>query len=152
MSSADSLTSIGTKLERASDLAAIRISNVPVAITTLLGRIHVTEEMVTNEITRVTKAAPLKARPHDSRSCPARPTRASPVTKEQLETIRQASQREYAAVARAKAALRRAAAAVEQTEAGSSIVQISNAYEVLMKDSDPIDIENSVVKNATPSS
>ena len=68
MSSADSLTSIGTKLERASDLAAIRISNVPVAITTLLGRIHVTEEMVTNEITRVTKAAPLKARPHGNSS------------------------------------------------------------------------------------
>ncbi|KAI1004635.1 hypothetical protein K3495_g3576 [Podosphaera aphanis] len=52
-------------------------------------------------------------RPHrsDSRSCLARPTRSGPVTKEQLVTIPQASQREFAAVARAKAAIRRSEAA-----------------------------------------
>lgn len=40
----------------------------------------------------------------DSRSCLACPTRSGPITKEQLVTIRQMSQREYYAVCRARAA------------------------------------------------
>ncbi|KAI1002309.1 hypothetical protein K3495_g5893 [Podosphaera aphanis] len=54
--------------------------------------------------------APVRCRncggPHrsDSRNCLARPTRTGPVTKEQLAVIRQYGQREFAAVARAKAA------------------------------------------------
>ncbi|POS82454.1 hypothetical protein EPUL_005836, partial [Erysiphe pulchra] len=53
--------------------------------------------------------------PHrsDSRNCLARPSRTGPVTKEQLAKIRQMSQKEYHAVARAKAAVLRAKAAVE---------------------------------------
>ncbi len=48
--------------------------------------------------------------PHrsDSRNCLARPTRSGPVTKEQLVVIREYGQREFAAVARAKAAARKA--------------------------------------------
>ncbi|KAI0996172.1 hypothetical protein K3495_g12005 [Podosphaera aphanis] len=54
--------------------------------------------------------APTKCRncggPHrsESRNCQARPTRTGPVTKEQLPVIRQYRQREFAVVARAKAA------------------------------------------------
>lgn len=43
---------------------ALQISTVPVAIHTLLGKVPVTEEMVIEEITRVTKAVPVKLRPH----------------------------------------------------------------------------------------
>ncbi|KAI1005294.1 hypothetical protein K3495_g2928 [Podosphaera aphanis] len=48
--------------------------------------------------------------PHrsESRNCQARPEWTGPLTKEQLTTIRQHAQREYAAVARVKAAAERA--------------------------------------------
>ena len=229
--SAETFTSMGAKLEKASDLTVLRISTVPVALNTRLGRVQITEEMVINEITRITKATPFKARPHgksklgaiqqswlayfekasaprpgfrlfddsgvavrhqpqrtvqqckrclefhgtrgcsrapacwncaskmhtsaecrahtkcrncggphcsDSRSCLARPTRSGPVTKEQLVTIRQASQREFAAVARAKAAVRRAeaaaiAAAVHKS-ASPPALSTSNQFEVLAED------------------
>ncbi|KAI0994607.1 hypothetical protein K3495_g13574 [Podosphaera aphanis] len=78
--------------------------------------------------------------PHrsDSRSCLARPTRSGPVTKEQLVTIRQASQREFAAVARAKAAVRRAEAAAiaaaVQKIASPPALSTSNQFEVLAED------------------
>lgn len=78
--------------------------------------------------------------PHrsDSRSCLARPTRSGPVTKEQLATIRQASQLEFAAVARAKAAVMRAeaaaiAAAVHKP-ASPPALSTSNQFEVLAED------------------
>lgn len=69
--------------------------------------------------------APTKCRngggPHrsESRNCLARPSLTGPGTKEQLEVIRQMIQREYHAVARAKAATLRsevAVAAVESTK------------------------------------
>ncbi|KAI0997130.1 hypothetical protein K3495_g11057 [Podosphaera aphanis] len=81
--------------------------------------------------------------PHrsDSRNCLARPTRSGPVTKEQLVTIRQASQREFAAVARAKVAVRRAeaaatvaTAAVEHTPASPAGIKSANMFDVLMID------------------
>ncbi|KAI0993503.1 hypothetical protein K3495_g14682 [Podosphaera aphanis] len=88
--------------------------------------------------------APSKCRncggPHrsDSRSCLARPTRSGPVTKEQLITIRQASQREFAAVARAKAAVKRAEAAAiaaaVQNPASPPALPTSNQFEVLAED------------------
>ena len=58
--------------------------------------------------------------PHrsDDRKCLARPTRAGPITKEQLEKIRQISQKEFAATARANATRRRAEVA-EATEAAA---------------------------------
>ncbi|KAI1002490.1 hypothetical protein K3495_g5711 [Podosphaera aphanis] len=229
--SAETFTSMGAKLEKASDLTVLRISTVPMALNTRLGRVLITEEMVINEITRITKATPFKARPHgksrlgaiqqswlayfekasaprpgfrllddsgvtvrhqpqrtvqqckrclefhgtrgcsrapacwncsskmhstaeckdhtkcrncggphrsDSRSCLARPTRSGPVTKEQLVTIRQASQREFAAVARAKAAVRRAEAAAitaaVQKSASPPALSTSNQFEVLAED------------------
>ncbi len=85
--------------------------------------------------------------PHrsDSRSCLARPTRSGPVTKEQLVTIRQASQREFAAVARAKAAVKRAeaaaiAAAVPKP-ASPPALSVSNQFEVLAEDTTLPDAE-----------
>ena len=56
--------------------------------------------------------------PHrsDSRKCLARPTRQGAPTKEQLKTFRQAGDREYQAVVRAKAAEDRALAAEESSE------------------------------------
>ncbi|KAI1007794.1 hypothetical protein K3495_g449 [Podosphaera aphanis] len=74
----------------------------------------------------------------DSRSCLARPTRSGPLTKEQLVTIRQASQREFAAVARAKAAVKRAeataiAAAVKKP-ASPPTLSTFNQFEVLAGD------------------
>ncbi|KAI1003192.1 hypothetical protein K3495_g5015 [Podosphaera aphanis] len=62
--SAKTFTSMGAKLEKASDLTVLRISTVPMALNTRLGRVLITEEMVINEITRITKATPFKARPH----------------------------------------------------------------------------------------
>ena len=61
---AESFAPIGAKLEKASDLVVFRISTVPVAIISILGRVHITEEMVKNEITRVTNTVPVKVRPH----------------------------------------------------------------------------------------
>ena len=78
--------------------------------------------------------------PHrsDSRTCLARPTKAGPVSKEQLANIRIASQRELAAVVRAKAAARRAEAAVQaaakQKQASPEAVRSNNSFEVLMTD------------------
>ncbi|KAI0990733.1 hypothetical protein K3495_g17454, partial [Podosphaera aphanis] len=73
-----------------------------------------------------------------SRSCLARPTRSGPVTKEQLITIRQASQREFAAVARAKAAVKRseaaAIAAAVQNPASPPALPTSNQFKVLAED------------------
>ena len=229
--STEAFTPLGAKLEKASDLIVLRISTVPVALSTRLGRVQITEEMVINEISRITKAIPFKARPHgksrlgaiqqswlayfekasaprpgfrifddsgvavrhqpqrtvqqckrclgfhgtrgcskapacwncsskmhssaeckasskcrncggphrsDSRSCLARPTRSGPVTKEQLITIRQASQREFAAAARAKAAVKRAEAAAiaaaVQNPATPPAIPTSNQFEVLAED------------------
>ncbi|KAI1005856.1 hypothetical protein K3495_g2363 [Podosphaera aphanis] len=64
LESAEAFTAMEAKLEKASDLVVLRISTVPVALNTRLGRVQITEEMVLNEITRITKATPLKARPH----------------------------------------------------------------------------------------
>lgn len=64
LDSAEPFVSIGAKLEKASDLVVLRISTVPVALNTRLGKVHVTDEMVVDEITRITKTAPLKVRPH----------------------------------------------------------------------------------------
>ncbi|CCU74722.1 EKA-like protein [Blumeria hordei DH14] len=81
--------------------------------------------------------------PHrsDSRDCLARPTKSGPASKENLEAIRQASQREFAAVARAKSAVRRAEAAVSAASEKAKIDQTgfnsSNCFEVLMTDSSP---------------
>ncbi|KHJ32514.1 putative eka-like protein [Erysiphe necator] len=69
--------------------------------------------------------APTKCRncggPHrsDSRNCLARPSRSGPVTKYRLKTIRQMSQREYHAEARAKVAIIRAEAAAINEETPS---------------------------------
>ncbi|KAI1001736.1 hypothetical protein K3495_g6467 [Podosphaera aphanis] len=219
---------IGAKLEKASDLVVFRISTVPVAIGSLLGRVHITEEMVKNEITRVTNTAPVKVRSHgkskegapyqswlaqfdrtsaprpgfrlfdesgiavrhqprqtvqqckrclqfhgtrgcsrataccncsstmhssaeckvhtrcrncggphrsDSRDCLARPTRTGPATKEQLLTIRKQSQREFAAVARAKAAVKHAdaisLASAGQSQSSQPAAKSHNRFEVL---------------------
>lgn len=91
--------------------------------------------------------------PHrsDSRSCLARPNRSGPVTKEQLATVRQASQREFAAVARAKAAVRRAeaaaiAAAVPK-QASPPALSSSNQFEVLAEDLTLPDAEDSGENN-----
>ncbi|KAI0995416.1 hypothetical protein K3495_g12763, partial [Podosphaera aphanis] len=239
LESAEAFTAMEAKLEKASDLVVLRISTVPVALNTRLGRVQITEEMALNEITRITKATPLKARPHgksrlgaiqqswlayfekafaprpgfrlfddsgvavprqpqrtvqqckrclefhgtrgcsrapacwncsskmhstaeckahtkcrncggphrsDSRSCLARPTRSGPVTKEQLITIRQASQREFAAVARAKAAVRRAEAAasgVKQSATTPPAISTSNQFEALAEDTTLPDAEDS---------
>ncbi|KAI0991440.1 hypothetical protein K3495_g16747, partial [Podosphaera aphanis] len=62
--SAEAFTSMRAKLEKSSDLIVLRISTVPVALSTRLGKVQITEEMVINEITRITKATPFKARPH----------------------------------------------------------------------------------------
>ncbi|KAI1005857.1 hypothetical protein K3495_g2362 [Podosphaera aphanis] len=90
--------------------------------------------------------------PHrsDSRSCLARPTRSGPVTKEQLITIRQASQREFAAVARAKAAVRRAEAAAsgaKQSATTPPAISTSNQFEALPEDTTLPDAEDSGENN-----
>ena len=198
MEASDTLNILGAKLEKPSEIVALRIATVPTAVYTLDGKIQVSPEMVATEIIRVTKCTPTKVRVHgkgklgasyqewlahfpkgsspkpgfrlfddsgvatvhrpqapvlqckrclgfhptracsrapacwncgstmhisaeckaatkcrncagphrsDSRRCLARPTKSGPPTKEQLVTIRQASQREYSAVARAKAAV-----------------------------------------------
>ena len=64
LNAAESFSRAGAKLETASDLATLRIASVPVTINTLGGRITVTEEMVADEITRTTKAVPVRVRPH----------------------------------------------------------------------------------------
>ncbi|KAI0999805.1 hypothetical protein K3495_g8392 [Podosphaera aphanis] len=61
---AESFAPIGAKLEKASDLVVFRLSTVSVAIVSILGRVHITEEMVKNEITRVINTVPVKVRPH----------------------------------------------------------------------------------------
>ncbi|CCU81324.1 EKA-like protein [Blumeria hordei DH14] len=234
LNAAECFLPIDGKLEEASDIVALRISTVPVAIHTLLGMVPVTEEMVIEEITRVTKAVPVKVRPHgknhhgalyqswlahfkrgaeprlgfrlfddsgvavrhqprqtvqqckrclqfhgtrgcsrapacwnctstmhstdechahtkcrncggphrsDSRACLARPTKSGPVSREQLATIRMASQRDLVAVVRAKAAVRRAEAAAQaaakQTEAAPGAVKPNNRFEVLITDVTP---------------
>ena len=65
LSLAGSLVQQDAILEEASDLGSLRIATVPVAINTIMGRVIVTEEMVTDEIVRVTKAVPIKVRPHE---------------------------------------------------------------------------------------
>ncbi|KAI0991904.1 hypothetical protein K3495_g16283, partial [Podosphaera aphanis] len=240
---AEAFTAVEAKLEKASELVVLRISTVPVALNTRLGKVQITEEMVLNEIIRITKATPLKVRLHgksrlgaiqqswlayfekasaprpgfrlfddsgialrhqpkrtvqqckrclefhgtrgcsrapacwncsskmhstaeckahtkcrncggphrsDSRSCLARPTRSGPVTKEQLATIRQASQREFAAVARAKAAVRRAEAAASvatQMATTPPAISTSNQFEALAEDTTLPDAEDSGENN-----
>lgn len=63
LNAAESFHSIGGRLEEASDLVALQIPTVPVAIHTLLGRVQVTEGMVIEEITKFSKAVPVKVRP-----------------------------------------------------------------------------------------
>ncbi|CCU82985.1 EKA-like protein [Blumeria hordei DH14] len=81
--------------------------------------------------------------PHrsDSRVCLARPIKSGPVSREQLANIRIASQRELAAVMRAKAAARRAEATVQaaarQTQDSPTAVKSNNSFEVLMTDVTP---------------
>ncbi|CCU76829.1 putative effector protein [Blumeria hordei DH14] len=234
LNAAESFSRVEAKVETASDLAALRIATVPVALYTLMGKVTVTEEMVAEEITRTTKAVPVRVRPlgkgrvgapyqtwiahferasaprpgfrlfddsgiavrhqpkqpisqckrclqfhgtrgcsrapacwnctstmhssaeckahtkcrncggphrSDSRDCLARPTKSGPASKENLEAIRQASQREFAAVVRAKSAVRRAEAAVSAASEKAKIAQTSfkssNCFEVLMTDSSP---------------
>ena len=78
--------------------------------------------------------------PHrsDSRDCLARPTKSGSASKENLETIRQASQREFTAVVRAKSAVRRAEAAISAASEKAKIAQTSfnssNSFVVLMTD------------------
>ncbi|POS82964.1 hypothetical protein EPUL_004832 [Erysiphe pulchra] len=57
----------------------------------------------------------------DSRDCLARPSHSGPVTKNQLHTIRQMSQREYHAIARVKAAVIRAEAEDKSVETASIV-------------------------------
>ena len=243
LDSAEAFTTLGAKLEEASDLVVLRISTVPLALNTVMGRLIVSEELIRDEILRVTDTIPLKVRPHgksrlgapfqswlahfekasaprpgfrlfdesgvavrhqsqrtvqqckrclefhgtrgcsrapacwncsskmhstsdckahtkcrncggphrsDSRSCLARPTRSGPVTKEQMVTIRQASQREFAAVARAKAAVRRAEAAAtaeKQTTTSLPAISSSNQFEVLAEDLTLPDAEDSGENN-----
>nr|ABW72064.1 TE1a [Blumeria hordei] len=77
----------------------------------------------------------------NSRVCLARPTKSGPVSREQLATIRVASQRELAAVARAKAAVRRAEteaqAAARQAQASPGAEKSNNRFEVVMTDVTP---------------
>ncbi|KAI0994153.1 hypothetical protein K3495_g14030 [Podosphaera aphanis] len=84
-------------------------------------------------------------RPHrsDSRSCLARPTRSGPVTKEQLVTSRQASQREFAAVARAKAA----ASVAKQSATIPPAISTSNQFEDLAQETTLPDAEESGENN-----
>ncbi|KAI1007908.1 hypothetical protein K3495_g328 [Podosphaera aphanis] len=60
LASSEELTPMGAKLEPSSNLVAIHIVTVPVAIDTLGGRVHITEEMVVEEIARVTNSHPTK--------------------------------------------------------------------------------------------
>ncbi|CCU83143.1 TE1a [Blumeria hordei DH14] len=242
-------------LEKATDLTSLRIATVPVAINTIMGRVLITEEMVTDDIVRITKTVPVKVRPHgkgrlgapyqswvalfdkattprpgfrlfddsgiavrhqsrqginqckrclqfhgtvtvsrdkrwgnyvgpigipavtgtrgcsrapacwncsstvhstaeckahtkcrncggphrsDSRDCLAHPTNSGMASKDNLQAIRQASQRDFAAVTRAKAAVRRAEAAMTAAAEASNLNQpgfkSSNCFEVLMSD------------------
>lgn len=214
LAASDTLIPFEAKLELPSDLVALRIASVPVAVHTLSGRVVVTPDMVATEILRVTKCTPSRVRVHgiskngslyrswlalfpkasspkpgfrlfddsgialthqprvpiqqckrclgfhatrgcsrtpacwncastmhssteckaatrcrncggphrsDSRDCLARPSRSGPVTKEQLITIRQASQREYHAVARARAATIRAEVAAAKAKENTNI-------------------------------
>ncbi|CCU82619.1 EKA-like protein [Blumeria hordei DH14] len=63
LNAAESFSKVEAKLETASDLAALRIATVPVTLYTLMGKVTVTEEMVAEEITRTTKAVPIRVRP-----------------------------------------------------------------------------------------
>ncbi|POS81952.1 hypothetical protein EPUL_006708, partial [Erysiphe pulchra] len=204
LNNSDGISTLGAKLEPASDLLTYRIATVPVTLKTSNGSVTVNDTNLTNEIIRVTNVAPKMVRVHgksgagaphrswlahfprehapqpgfrlfdesgvaiaykprqpiqqckrclgfhatrgcsrapacencsstmhsvneckaptqcrncggplrsDSRNFLARPSRSGPVTKDQLKTIRQMSQREYHAEAKAKAAIIRAEAA-----------------------------------------
>ncbi|KAI1005884.1 hypothetical protein K3495_g2334 [Podosphaera aphanis] len=60
LASSEEFTPIGAKLKPSSNLVAIHIATVPVAIDTLDGRVHITEEMVVEEIAIVTNSHPTK--------------------------------------------------------------------------------------------
>lgn len=64
LDSAESFVQVDAILEKASDLVALRIATIPVAIHTLLGKVVVTDEMVAEEIARVTSKVPVRVRPH----------------------------------------------------------------------------------------
>lgn len=52
-------------LEKASDLISLRIATVRIFINTLMGRVFVTEEMVVDEIARVTWAVLVRVCLHE---------------------------------------------------------------------------------------
>ncbi|CCU77049.1 EKA-like protein [Blumeria hordei DH14] len=54
----------GIKLEPASNLVVSQIATVPMRINTLTGSIFITEKMVADKVTRVTKSVPFLVRPH----------------------------------------------------------------------------------------
>lgn len=62
--------------------------------------------------------------------CLARPTRSGPINKEQLSTIRQMSQREFHAVARAKAAVKRAEVVLATQESVNETAGLANTLEI----------------------
>ncbi|CCU75383.1 EKA-like protein [Blumeria hordei DH14] len=65
LDSAESFVQVDAILEKASDLVALRIATIPVAIHTLPGKVVVTNKMVTDEIARVTSKVPVRVRPHE---------------------------------------------------------------------------------------
>ncbi|POS88253.1 hypothetical protein EPUL_000078 [Erysiphe pulchra] len=96
------LSSSGTKLEAASDWTSVMLPTVPNSIYTEKGQVETKKEMLANEIERVTLMRP-------ALKCLARLTRSGQPTKEQLKTLRKVGEREFQALARAKAAEEKAA-------------------------------------------